>query len=152
MDFEHIAAGLRGAHPFAATVGVELGDLGEGTASAVLPAGEARANQLGDQHAGALYTVADSAAEGAFAGAFAEDLGAVGASAEGAELRLLAPARGAITAHAALEGDRRAALDAVERGEPVEVAVAVSLRDADEVEVATLRARWSLRQDAPAAE
>ena len=152
MDFEHIAAGLRGAHPFTATVGVELASLAEGSATAVLPAGRERANQLGEQHAGALFTVADAAAEAAFAGAFAEDMGALTVGAEGAELRLLAPARGEVTARAALEGDRVAVLDAVQRGEDVEVAVAVSLRDADGTEVATLRARWALREDTPAAE
>ena len=56
--------------PFANHVGVEIVEVGEGTATARLDEQPHTRNHIGSQHAGALFTLAEAASGGAMAGAF----------------------------------------------------------------------------------
>ena len=72
VDFDAIAKGLAMAVPFAGYLGLEITEVGAGEATVVLPRRPELNNHVGSQHAGALFTAAETASGAAFVGAFAE--------------------------------------------------------------------------------
>lgn len=130
------------AVPFAGHAGVELVEVGDGVAAALLPEAPTTLNHVGSQHAGALFTCAEAASGGAMAGALAEKILEVRPLVKTAEIRYRKVAHGTIRADAATatSGDEiRAGLAATGK---VEVVVDVVLTDESGVEVATVRVDW----------
>src|SRR5664279_2046977 len=110
VDFDAIAKGMTIAVPFA---GGDLGDLESevaGEATVRLPRRQELTNHVGSQHAGALFTLAETASGAAFVGAFAVRMGEVTPLARSAEIDYLKIASGAITASAKLGVDAAEAL------------------------------------------
>ena len=85
-DFDAIAQGMTQAVPFAGHLGLEITSVAEGEAVVRLPERAELTNHVGSQHAGALFTVAETASGAAFVGAFAERLGEVTPLARSAEI------------------------------------------------------------------
>src|SRR5919107_6281098 len=102
VDFDAIAAGMTQAVPFAGHLGVEIERIGEGEAVVRLPDRPELTNHVGSQHAGALFTVAETASGAAFVGAFADRMGDVTPLARGAEISYEKIAKGPIEASAKL--------------------------------------------------
>src|SRR5215475_11987199 len=102
IDFDAIAKGMAMAVPYIAHMGIEVTDLAEGTATAVLPDRPELHNHVGSQHAGALFGVAETASGAAFVGAFAARMGDVTPLARSAQISYLKVARGRIEAKATL--------------------------------------------------
>ena len=102
-DFDAIAKGMTQAVPFAG-----LPRRGGHRASprarrpSVLPERAELTNHVGSQHAGALFTVAETASGAAFVGAFAERMGDVTPLARSAEISYEKIAKGPIEASATL--------------------------------------------------
>src|SRR5260221_13949365 len=63
------------AVPFAGHLGLEITSVAGGEAVVRLPERAELTNHVGSQHAGALFTVAETASGAAFVGVFAERLG-----------------------------------------------------------------------------
>ena len=99
-DFDAIAQGMTQAVPFAGHLGLEITSIGEGEAVVVLPERAELTNHVGSQHAGALFTVAETASGAAFVGAFAERMGEVTPLARSAEISYEKIAKGPIEAKA----------------------------------------------------
>ena len=150
-DFDAIAKGMTMAVPFAGHLGIEVTSLAEGKATAVLPERDELKNHVGSQHAGALFTVAETASGAAFVGAFAERMGDVTPLARSAEIAYEKIAKGPIEAHATLAMAKSEALATLDSAGKVEFPCEVLLTDADGTQVATATVRWHVRLNKPAA-
>ena len=147
MDYAAVAAGYEQIVPFAKHIGLKVRSIGPGTATVALPDEDELRNHVGSQHAGALFTVGESASGGAFVGAFAEHLGTLTPLAERAEIAYLKIARGDITATAGLRTPVDEILAAVEADGKARFEVGVSLTDPHGVEVATMTVHWYVRRN-----
>ncbi|HEY4778124.1 MAG TPA: DUF4442 domain-containing protein [Solirubrobacterales bacterium] len=150
-DFDAIAKGMTQAVPFAGFLGVEVTSLAEGEATALLPERDELKNHVGSQHAGALFSVAETASGAAFVGAFAERMGDVTPLAREAEIAYEKIAKGPIEARATLGMPREEALATLDREGKVEFPCEVVLSDADGNRVATATVGWHVRLNKPAA-
>jgi uncharacterized protein (TIGR00369 family) len=145
VDFDAIAKGLSMAVPFAAYLGLEITEVSAGEATVVLPRKDELNNHVGSQHAGALFTAAETASGAAFVGAFAVRMGDVTPLARSAEIDYLKIAHGAITAKATLGTDAAAALATLDAEGKVEFPCEVELSDKDGQLVATATVDWHVR-------
>jgi uncharacterized protein (TIGR00369 family) len=152
MDFEKIAKGMSMAVPFADHLELEIASISEGEAVVILPERPELTNHVGTQHAGALFTVAETASGAAFVGAFAERMGDVTPLAKRAEIDYELPARGQVTANAKLGMDRSEALERLDAEGRVEFPCQVELFAGDGTRVATATVRWRVRLKDPAGE
>jgi acyl-coenzyme A thioesterase PaaI-like protein len=144
-DFDLIAKGMTQAVPFAGHLQLEITKVGEGEATVVLPDRPELKNHVGSQHAGALFTAAETASGAAFVGAFAERMGDVTPLARSAEIAYEKIANGAITATATLGVDAAEALATLDANGKVEFPCEVELSDADGQRVATATVHWHVR-------
>jgi uncharacterized protein (TIGR00369 family) len=150
-DFDAIAKGMTQAVPFAGFLGVEVTSLAEGKATAVLPERDELKNHVGSQHAGALFSAAETASGAAFVGAFAERMADVTPLARSAEIAYEKIAKGPIEALATLGMSKDEALATLDREGKVEFPCEVVLSDAAGTRVATATVRWHVRLNKPAA-
>ena len=149
-DFEAIAQGMTQAVPFAGHLGLEISAVGEGEATVRLPDRGELANHVGSQHAGALFTAAETASGAAFVGAFAERLGEVTPLARSAEIAYERVARGPIDASARLGVPRDEALATLDSEGRVVFPCEVELTDSEGERVATATIQWHVRLNRPA--
>lgn len=101
-DYERIRATVDAMVPFNNHLGIHITSLGPDAAVAETPPGSTMSNHLGTVHAGALFSVAEVAAAGAFCGAVAPRLSQV-------ELFVLRDSR-IVFLHPAVEGARARAM------------------------------------------
>ncbi len=144
-DFDLIAKGMSQAVPFVGYLGVEVTSIGEGEATAILPERSELLNHVGSQHAGALFTVAETASGAAFVGAFLERMADVTPLARSAEISYDKIANGTITATARLGVPAEQALATLDADGKVEFPCEVELTDADGAVVAVASVRWHVR-------
>jgi uncharacterized protein (TIGR00369 family) len=149
-DFDAIAKGMTMAIPFAGHLGVTVTSMAEGEAVALLPEREELKNHVGSQHAGALFTVAETASGAAFVGAFAERMGEITPLARAAEIAYEKIAKGPIEAAATLGMPKDEALATLDREGKVEFPCEVALTDGDGAQVASATVRWHVRLNRPA--
>ena len=150
VDYDAIAQGMTQAVPFAAHLGVEITGVGPGEATVVLPERPELGNHVGSQHAGALFTVAETASGAAFVGAFAERMGDVTPLAKSAEISYERIARGPIEAKPTLGVPAEEALATLDAEGKVVFPCQVELSDADGQRVATATVHWHVRLNQPA--
>jgi uncharacterized protein (TIGR00369 family) len=150
-DFDAIAAGMTQAVPFAGYLGVEITEMAEGEATVVLPERQELTNHVGSQHAGALFTAAETASGAAFVGAFLERMGDVTPLARSAEISYEMIAKGPIAAKATLGMPKDEALSTLDADGKVEFPCDVVLTDAAGTQVASATIRWHVRLNNPAA-
>jgi uncharacterized protein (TIGR00369 family) len=150
-DFEAIAAGMTQAVPFAGHLGLEIASVAAGEAVVRLPERAELTNHVGSQHAGALFTAAETASGAAFVGAFAERLGDVTPLASSAEISYEKIARGPIEATARLGMAAEEALATLDAEGKVEFPCEVELADGSGLRVATATVHWHVRLNKPAA-
>jgi uncharacterized protein (TIGR00369 family) len=150
-DFDAIAAGMTQAVPFAGFLGLEITSVAEGEATVVLPERQELTNHVGSQHAGALFTAAETASGAAFVGAFAERMGDVTPLARSAEIAYEKIAKGPITVTATLGMPKEEALATLDDDGKVEFPCDVVLTDPDGTQVASATIRWHVRLNKPAA-
>ena len=149
-DFEAIAQGMSQAVPFAAFLGLEITSVGEGEAVVRLPERQELTNHVGSQHAGALFTAAETASGAAFVGAFAERLGEITPLARSADVDYLKIAKGPIDATAKLGVNAAEALATLDAEGKVEFPCKVELADQSGLRVATATVHWHVRLNKPA--
>ncbi|HEX3735166.1 MAG TPA: DUF4442 domain-containing protein [Solirubrobacterales bacterium] len=150
-DFDAIAKGMTMAVPFAGHLGLEITEVAEGKAVVVLPERPELTNHVGSQHAGALFTAAETASGAAFVGAFAERMGDVTPLARSAEIAYEKIAKGPIEAGATLGMPKVEALTTLDRDGKVEFPCEVVLTDSSGAQVASATVRWHVRLNKPTA-
>jgi len=148
-DFDAIAAGMTQAVPFAGHLGLEITSVGEGEAVVRLPERPELTNHVGSQHAGALFTVAETASGAAFVGAFAERLGEVTPLARSAEISYTKIASGPIDATAKLAAPPVDLLATLDADGKVVFPCEIEMADADGNVVATATVQWHVRLNKP---
>jgi uncharacterized protein (TIGR00369 family) len=144
-DFDAIAKGMTMAVPFAGFLGLEITEMSEGRAVVLLPERQELTNHVGSQHAGALFTAAETASGGAFVSAFVERMGDVTPLARSAEIAYEKIAKGPIAAAATLGIDKDEALATLDRDGKVEFPCGIVLTDAEGTQVASATVRWHVR-------
>ena len=145
VDFDAIAKGMSMAVPFVNHLGIEIVDVSAGEATVRLPRGEELTNHVGSQHAGALFTAAETASGAAFVGAFAIRMADVTPLAQAAEITYERIANGPITATGKLGIDAAEALATLDAEGKVEFPCEVELSDGDGQRVATATVHWHVR-------
>lgn len=145
IDFDLIAAGMATAVPYIAHMGIEVTEMSEGEATAVLPDRPELHNHVGSQHAGALFGVAETASGAAFVGAFAVRMGDVTPLARSAQIAYVKVARGQVEAKARLTKAAAEALAALDNDGRVDFSVEVEMTDSEGDVVATATVDWNVR-------
>lgn len=145
IDFDAIAKGMAIAVPYVAHMGIEVTEMSEGAATAVLPDRPELHNHVGSQHAGALFGVAETASGAAFVGAFAARMGEVTPLARSAEIAYVKVARGAVEAKAKLGVPAAEALATLDEDGRVDFSVEVEMTDGEGDTVATATVDWNVR-------
>jgi uncharacterized protein (TIGR00369 family) len=148
-DFDAIALGMTQAVPFAGFLGVEVTSISAGEAIAMLPERAELKNHIGSQHAGALFTAAETASGAAFVGAFAERMGDVTPLARNAEISYEKIAKGPIEAKATLGVPADEALATLDAEGKVVFPCEIELTDASGQRVATATVQWHVRLNQP---
>jgi uncharacterized protein (TIGR00369 family) len=151
IDFDAIAKGMTIAVPFIGHLDLEITSISEGEAVVRLPDRPDLHNHVGSQHAGALFTVAETASGAAFVGAFAARMGDVTPLARNAEIAYEKIAKGPIEASAKLGIDAGEALATLDTDGRVEFPCEVELTDESGTRVATATVSWHVRLKEPAA-
>jgi uncharacterized protein (TIGR00369 family) len=144
-DFDLIAKGMSQAVPFVGHLDLEIVSVSEGEATVVLPERPQLLNHVGSQHAGALFTVAETASGAAFVGAFAERMGELTPLARSAEISYEKIAKGPITARAKLGIPAAKAHETLDADGKVEFPCEIELTDSDGEVVAAADVRWHVR-------
>jgi len=142
LVFGTIKAQLGATVPFAKHLGIELTEVGAGTAQAKLPDETTNANHLGAQHAGALFTAGETASGAAVAGAFGQRILTLRTVVRDASIRFTKLARGPILANATVAGDAKALAKGIDADGKAEFAVEVSLVDPNGAAVAEMTVNW----------
>jgi acyl-coenzyme A thioesterase PaaI-like protein len=148
-DFDAIAQGMTQAVPFAGYLGLEITSVAAGKATVVLPERAELTNHVGSQHAGALFTAAETASGAAFVGAFAERMGEVTPLARNAEISYEKIAKGPIEAKATLGVDSSEALATLDAEGKVVFPCEIELTDSADQRVATATVQWHVRLNKP---
>ena len=148
-DFDAIAEGLRQAVPFVRTLGLEFTELSAERAVLRLPADPATHNHLGGPHAGAMFTLGESATGAIILGSFADLLATHTPLAQGAHIRYRALARGPVTAEATLATPAEQVRAAVTAEGKARFDVGVVLRDAQGTITGEMTVSWALRPNDP---
>jgi acyl-coenzyme A thioesterase PaaI-like protein len=148
IDFDAVRAGLEQAIPFNKYLGLEVVGVADGSGSVRLPDDPNLLNHVGSQHAGALFSAAEAASGAAFVGTFLERMGEITPLAKAASIQYRKIAKGPIVATGTLGEDKATLLDRLDTDGRVEFTIDVSLRDGDDVEVATTTVAWHVRKNA----
>ncbi len=144
-DFEAIKQGLSQAVPLVRTLGLEYLELSAERALLRLPDRTDLHNHVGGPHAGAMFTLGESATGAVVIGSFADLLGQFTPLAAGAQIRYRALAMGPVTAEATLArpaGEIRAEL--AEAGK-VRFDVDAVIRDEAGTTTGEMTVSWALR-------
>src|SRR5689334_20965810 len=136
-DYDAIRETMPQLVPFVKTLGLEYLELSEGRAVLRLSDDPAFFNHVGGPHAGAIFTLAESASGAVVIGSFSDLLADVTPLAAGAEIAYRRLAKGPVTAEARLgrpaEDVRRELADS---GKTVQFPVEVVVRTEDGTETA----------------
>jgi uncharacterized protein (TIGR00369 family) len=144
-DFESLRALVASVVPFNNHVGIEVLEVGPGRGVARLPEAPHLLNHVQTQHAGALFTAAETASGAAMLSVFADRLGSATPVARRCSVEYRRPARGPITATATIATPADELLSSLDADGVVEFPASVVLHDADDREVASVEVTWHVR-------
>lgn len=130
--------------PFINTVGLRIDEIAPGHAVATLPSRPEVHNHMGTCHAGAVYTLGESASGGVVLSMFADLLPKVFIALKSASVRHTKAAPGDVVATAKLVGDATATRAAYEETGKADFDVEVALTVGD-LEVAQVVYTWAVR-------
>ncbi len=145
-DYDAIRETMPQLVPFVATLGLEYLELSEGRAVLRLSDNPAFFNHVGGPHAGAIFTLAESASGAVVIGSFEDLLSRVTPLAASAEIAYTKLQKGPVTAEALLgrpADEVRKELD--ETGKTVQFPVHVQMRDAEGNDTSRMTISWALR-------
>ncbi|GCD98728.1 DUF4442 domain-containing protein [Embleya hyalina] len=145
IDFDAVAEGLRASVPFVRTLGLEFVELAADRAVLRLPDEPAHHNHIGGPHAGAMFTLAESASGAIVIAAFGDQLGRATPLAVDSTIRYLKIARGPVLAEARLGRPAAEVIAELDAGTRPEFVVAITVRDEAGVTTAEMTVTWTLR-------
>lgn len=146
--YDMIRTHLSTVIPFANHVGVVLGDIGDGTATATLEQRTETSNHIQTQHAGAMFTLGEAASGAALAGALAPVILEVRPVAAGATISYVKIAKGTLTAHAQTSAPGVELLKELQDVGKVAFDVTVDIRDSADDTVVTMTVSWHVKRAA----
>jgi acyl-coenzyme A thioesterase PaaI-like protein len=138
-------AGLQAAVPFVRTLGLEEVELTADHAVLRLPDVESQRNHVGGPHAGAMFSLGESASGAVVLQRFGATLGRATPLAVGASIRYLKLALGPVTATATLGRTASDVLAELDAGERPEFEVHVVLATEDGTVTGEMTVLWTLR-------
>ena len=145
-DYDAIRTLMPQVVPFVKTLGLEYLELDGERAVLRLNDDPSVHNHVGGPHAGAIFTLAESASGAVVIASFEDLLSRVTPLAASAEIAYLKLQKGPVTAEAVLgrpAAEVRAELD--ETGKTVQFPVTVTMRDASGTETSRMTISWALR-------
>jgi len=146
MDYEALPGLFAAAVPFVGFLGMEYGRVSPDEAVLHLADDPAKHNHIGTLHAGALFSLAESASGVVVIAAVADRLAAVKPIAAKAEITYEKVARGDVTATARIDGGVAAVIETLDRVGKVRFPVTVELTDESGERCATVTVEWHLRR------
>lgn len=144
--FDMIKDHMHKSIPFSADIGVEVVDIRADGAEARLPKVDKVGNHIGTVHAGAMFTLGETASGAAMSGLLSEKVLELRPVAAEASIQYLKTAKTDLTAYGKASIPAEQALAAIDADGKVQFDVGVSIRDADDVEVATMTVAWHVKK------
>ncbi len=144
--YEMIKTHLEQSIPFANHVGITLGEIGDGIATATLDQRTETSNHIKSQHAGAMFTLGEAASGAALAGALAPVILEVRPVASGAQISYVKIAKGTLKAHAKTDTPGAELLQTLKETGKVAFDVLVDIRDGEGDTVVTMTVGWHVRK------
>ncbi|MET8337097.1 DUF4442 domain-containing protein [Streptosporangium canum] len=144
MTFD-VGAFMLQSVPFARTLDISFDKVEPGFAVARMPDRADLHNHVGGPHAGALFSLAESASGAAMLSAFGDQLARATPLAANAAIRYVKLAMGEVVAEARLRASREEVVAKLDAGERPEFEVAVEIRTTDGTLVSEMTVAWTLR-------
>ena len=146
MVYDRIKQQMMDTLPFVRLLGISIDDIGAGTSKVSMPEDPKLHNHLGTQHAGALFTLAETASGAAMAGGFAELILGLRPVAKESRIQYQKLARGATRAEGRVPGDLAVLKAQLAQDGKVAFPVAVDIFDAEGTLAAQVTVDWYLSQ------
>ena len=146
MVYQRIRQQLMDTLPLVRLLGISIDVIGAGVASASMPDDPKLHNHLGTPHAGALFTLAETASGAAMAGAFADLILGLRPVAKESRIVYLKVAKGATRANARVPGDINAFKATLKADGKVAFPVEVDILDAHGTLAAQVQVDWYLSE------
>jgi acyl-coenzyme A thioesterase PaaI-like protein len=146
MDFEGVKRGMPTLVPMVGTLDLEFLDLDATTAVLRLPDQQAYHNHLGGPHAGAMFTLGESASGALVLGNFADHLDTVVPLAVEANIAYKKVAMGAVTAKATMMATVDEVLADLESGTRPQFRVDIELTTGDGIVTGLMYVVWTLKR------
>ena len=140
--YDHIKALFATQLPFVTHNFMAIDEIGPGTASARMPEREELKNHIGTQHAAALFGLGETASGAAMASAIGARLLEARVVAAGASIQYKKVAKGPIGAKAQVGRPVDEVTGEYDEAGKTVLDVLVSLRNAEDVEVASMTVSW----------
>ncbi len=141
IDQDSLGAAMLASVPFAATLGIEF----TGPGSALLRDRMDLHNHVGGPHAGALFTLGETASGAVVLGTFADQLSRATPLAVRADIEYAKLARGDVIATATLATTRDEVIATLDDGRRPEFGVTVEIARSDGSICARMTVTWTLR-------
>jgi uncharacterized protein (TIGR00369 family) len=144
MIFDMIKQQMMNTLPFVKTCGIQIEEIGAGFSRVSMPEDGKLNNHLGSQHAGAMFTLAETASGAAMAGGFADLIMGLRPVAKEARIQYVKVAQGATHAKARVPGDIAALKQVLQSEGKVAFPVEVEIFDSSETLVCQVQVDWYL--------
>ncbi|WP_269106663.1 PaaI family thioesterase [Massilia sp. TS11] len=144
MVYEKIRQQMMDTLPFVRLCGITIDAIGPGTATCSMPDAAQLHNHLHTPHAGALFTLAETASGAAMAGGFAELILEMRPVAKESRIQYQKVAKGATRAEGRVPGDLAALKAALKQEGKLAFPVHVDIYDAQDTLAAQVQVEWYL--------
>jgi len=145
MDFEAVKASMPSLVPMVGTLSMEFLELDENTAVLRLPDQTAFHNHIGGPHAGAMFTLGESASGALVLGNFAEHLARVTPLAVEAAIQFKKVAMGPVIATAVMSRTAADVLAELDSGDRPQFQVDITIADQDGTVTGEMFVVWTLK-------
>ena len=145
MNLEQVTTALEAAIPMVKTLSLEFLEFDDGMAVLALPDQQPYHNHIGGPHAGAMFTLGESASGAIVIGSFAERLADAVPLAMVAEIRYLKIAKGRVTATATMSRSAQEVLAELDEGKRPEFDVNIAIADESGQHTGQMVVRWTLK-------
>ena len=146
MVYEKIRQQMMETLPFVRLLGISIDEIGAGTSKVSMPFDAKLTNHLGTPHAGALFTLAETASGAAMAGGFADLILGLRPVAKESRIQYQKVAKGATRASGRVPGDMDALKATLKADGKVAFPVEVDIFDAEGTLAAQVQVDWYLSE------
>ena len=146
MVYDRIKQQMMETLPFVQLLGIRIDEIGNGTSKVSMPADPKLNNHLGSQHAGALFTLAETASGAAMAGGFAELIMGLRPVAKESRIQYQKVAKGATRAEGRVPGDIAALKATLKADGKIAFPVEVDVYDEHGTLAAQVQVDWYLSE------